>query len=254
MKETGQALSKEDLEALNRDLDGRSPQEVLEWAFKEFAPDITMACSFGGKSGMALVDMSVPIYHEIKVFYLDTGFLFPETYALRNEVARRYGIEPVAFRSLLTPKEQAARHGEALWSRDPDLCCELRKVEPNRRALEGHRAWISGIRRDQASTRSNVQVVSWDDLFGLVKVSPLAGWTEAQVSEYVREHGVPYNPLYDRGYPSIGCTHCTQPVKAGEDPRSGRWADFDKIECGIHLPGQDAVGPEGQETHVEAKQ
>ena len=201
---------------------------------------------------MALLDMSVKVYPEIKVFYLDTDFLFPETYALRDQVARRYGVTPKGFKSVLTPEAQATKYGEALWSRDPDLCCELRKVEPNRRALEGQRAWISGIRRDQSSTRSNVQVVSWDDQFGLIKLSPLAAWTDAQVNEYVNEHGVPHNPLLDQGYPSIGCTHCTRAVKEGEDPRAGRWSEFDKVECGIHLPGMDVAESESQEVKERA--
>lgn len=248
MLKQAQELTAEDIDAINRNLDKSSPQEILGWAFKTFAPDIVLACSFGGGSGMVLLDMAVRIYPQLRVFYLDTDLLFPETYALRDEVARRYGISPVGFKSRLTLAEQAAQHGDALWSRDPDLCCEIRKVEPNRRALEGERAWISGIRRDQASTRRDVQVVSWDTQFNLVKLAPLATWGETQILDYIHEHGVPYNPLYDQGYLSIGCIPCTRVVKPGEDPRAGRWAGTDKIECGIHLPGDGSTTPVGQET------
>jgi phosphoadenosine phosphosulfate reductase len=219
---------------------GWTPQEVLAWAFAQYSPDIVLACSFGGASGMALLDMSVKLNPAVQVFYLDTGFLFPETYALVAESVRRYGIAPVAIQPLLTPQAQAARYGEALWRRDPDLCCRLRKVDPNRRALEGRRAWITGIRRDQTGSRRQSQVVEWDTQFGLVKVNPLAGWTEAQVWEYIRENQVPYNALHDRGYPSLGCTYCTRAVKPGEDLRAGRWSGTDKVECGLHLPGAAA--------------
>jgi len=210
--------SQADLETNNRQLSGKTPQEVLAWAFAEYNPDIMLACSFGGASGMALLDMSVKINPRVKVFYLDTGFLFPQTYALVQEVVRRYGIQPVAFKPSLAPQEQARQYGEALWKRDPDLCCRLRKVEPNRQALAGQRAWISGIRRDQASTRRQTQVVAWDSQFELVKVNPLASWSEEQVREYIRKYRAPYNALHDQGYPSLGCTHCTRAVKPGEDP------------------------------------
>jgi phosphoadenosine phosphosulfate reductase len=155
----------------------------------------------------------------VEVFYLDTDFLFPETYKLRDVASAKYGFEPAGYMSLLTPAQQAAKHGDALWARDPDACCAIRKVEPNRRALEGKRAWISGIRRDQAKTRTDIPLVEWDDKFGLVKINALAAWTESQVWKYIADNGVPYNELHDRGYPSIGCTYCTKPVKPGETPQ-----------------------------------
>ena len=236
MSESQAVLSEEEIQARSRELDGKAPQDVLAWAFKEFHPDIALACSFGGVSGVALLDMSVKLNPQVKVFYLDTDFLFPETYALRDEAIRRYGIEPLAYKSRWTPQEQAREFGEALWQRDPDMCCQLRKVEPNYRALEGQRAWISGIRRDQGDTRRDVGVVEWDTKFEMLKVNPLATWTEAQVWQYIEENQVPYNPLHDQGYPSIGCTYCTRAVKPGEDPRAGRWSGFEKVECGIHIP------------------
>lgn len=222
------------LQALSAELEGRSPQDILRWAFHTFGERITLACSFGGPSGMALLDMSVKIDPKVRVFYLDTEVLFPETYELAQRAAERYGIQPLAFRPLLTIAEQGERYGDALWSRDPDACCDLRKVEPNRRALRGMDAWISGLRRDQAETRRDLPIVSWDAKFDVVKVSPLVDWTEKDVWAYIAANGVPYNPLHDRGYPSIGCTHCTRAVAPGEDPRAGRWSGLDKTECGLH--------------------
>ena len=221
------------LSRLSAELEGREPPEILRWAVGEFQPGITLACSFGGPTGMALLDMVMKIDASVEVFYLDTDFLFPETYHLRDVCEQKYGFKPIGYKSPLTPQAQAEQHGAELWARDPDLCCDLRKVEPNGRALEGKTAWISGMRRDQSKTRANVAIVDWDEKFGLVKLNPLAGWDEKQVWAYIMANGVPYNELHDRGYPSIGCTNCTKPVRPGDDPRSGRWAGFDKEECGI---------------------
>jgi phosphoadenosine phosphosulfate reductase len=223
-------------------LEGRTPQEVLRWAADRYQPGLALACSFGGPSGMVLLDMTMQVDRSVEVFYLDTDFLFPETYRLRDLAAAKYNFEPVAYMSLLTPAEQSAKYGDALWASDPDACCAIRKVEPSQRALAGKRAWISGIRRDQTKNRSDIPLVEWDAKFGLVKVNALAAWSESQVWTYILDHGVPYNELHDRGYPSIGCTHCTKPVQAGADPRSGRWQGFEKTECGLHVPeGQAAL-------------
>ena len=171
-------IDRELLQQLAEELEGAAPQEILRWAFDAYHPDITLACSFGGPTGMALLDMSARLRPDVSVFYLDTDLLFPETYDLIDDVKRRYGIEPVAYRSRWSLDEQAVEFGEALWSRDPDLCCSVRKVEPNGRALEGRAAWIAGLRRDQADTRKAVPIVAWDEKFGLVKVNPLAAWSE----------------------------------------------------------------------------
>ena len=218
---------------LSSELETRQPQEILRWAVEEFQPGLSMACSFGGPTGMVLLDMVMQIDPTVEVFYLDTDFLFPETYHLRDVCEEKYGFRPIGYKSLLTPEAQAERHGAELWLSNPDLCCDLRKVEPNYRALEGKTAWISGMRRDQSKTRANVAIVDWDEKFGLVKLNPLATWDEKQVWAYIVTNGVPYNELHDRGYPSIGCTNCTNPVRPGDDPRSGRWAGTDKEECGI---------------------
>lgn len=232
-----------DLRAASEALEGRTPQEILQWAAREYQPGLALACSFGGPSGMVLLDMVMGIDRSVEVFYLDTDFLFPETYRLRDVAAAKYDFQPVGYMSLLTPTQQAAKFGEALWSRDPDACCAVRKVEPNERALQGKRAWISGIRRDQSKTRTDIQIVEWDEKFGLVKINPLASWTEAQVWKYILDNSVPYNELHDRNYPSIGCTHCTKPVMPGDDPRSGRWQGFDKVECGLHVADGAMAAP-----------
>jgi phosphoadenosine phosphosulfate reductase len=245
---TKASVRAEELRQISRRLEEEAPQQILSWAVDEFFPELTLACSFGGPSGMVLVDMIAQIEPRVEVFYLDTDFLYPETYETRDRIIARYGIQPVGYKSKLTPEEQAQQYGEELWLKDPDLCCDLRKVEPNRRALEGKRAWISGIRRDQGAARRETPVVDWDEKFGLVKVLPLVRWMEADVWKYIAEHDVPYNPLHDRSYPSIGCTYCTKAVKAGDDPRSGRWQGFDKTECGLHTPGGPVQLVRGEES------
>ena len=237
---------RETLTRFSEEMEGRQPEQILRWASEEFQPGLTMACSFGGPTGMVLLDMTMKIDPSVEVFYLDTDFLFPETYHLRDVSEAKYGFKPIGYRSLLTPEAQAEKHGAELWTRDPDLCCELRKVEPNYRALDGKTAWISGMRRDQSKTRANVAIVDWDEKFGLIKLNPLAAWDEKQVWAYIMQNGVPYNELHDKGYPSIGCTYCTRPVGAGDDPRSGRWAGFDKEECGIQEGTIEVVHSKGE--------
>ena len=229
------ALTLEDLERLNQEFEGRAAEEILQWAYETFHPSLKLACSFGGATGMVLMDIAHKIEPDLKVFYIDTDFLFPETYALKDEVERRYGIRTEGIKSRWTPEGQAREFGEGLWQKDPDLCCQLRKVEPNHRVLENTLAWISGLRRDQSGTRKQTPIVRWDQTFGLVKVNPLALWTEEQVWAYVEEHDIPFNPLLKEGYPSLGCTFCTRQVKPGEDLRAGRWSGFGKTECGLHV-------------------
>ena len=233
----------ERLARVSAELEEAHPRRIVGWALETFYPEVSLACSFGGASGMALLDMVMKINPAVPVFHVDTGFLFPETHALKEEAARRYGFRPAAFEADLSPEQQAAAHGEELWKTDPDLCCEIRKVGPNRRALRGKRAWIAGLRRDQGDTRRHLAIAARDTRFDLIKINPLAAWTEEDVWNYIRENDVPYNDLHDRGYPSIGCTHCTRPVEAGQDPRSGRWPDHaQKVECGIHIdPGTGQV-------------
>jgi phosphoadenosine phosphosulfate reductase len=214
---------------------GVRAQRLLEWALEVYRGRIALACSFGGPSGMALLDLAVRIDRTVPVYFLDTGLLFAQTYALVERVRERYGIEPLAARPELSLAEQARAHGDALWSRDPDRCCALRKVAPNRALLRSYAAWISGIRRDQTSARAATRFVARDEQSGgLVKISPLADWNESDVWSYVTANEVPYNTLHDAGYPSLGCIPCTRAVRPGEDARSGRWSSFAKTECGLH--------------------
>jgi phosphoadenylyl-sulfate reductase (thioredoxin) len=223
----------EDVVNAARALEDRPPADVLAWAAGRFAPRVTFATAFGAE-GCVLVDLIARHHLPIDLFTLDTGLLFPETYALWSRLEHRYGLKIRAVRPDLSLGAQAAQHGDALWERVPDRCCEIRKVAPLRRALAGFDAWITSIRRAQTSERSAARVVERDPLFGMVKVNPLAGWTADHVQDYVRVHRVPVNPLHARGYPSIGCMPCTSAVAAGEAPRAGRWRGRDKTECGLH--------------------
>lgn len=214
-----------------------SAQDVLRWAFVTFQEHVEIASGFGVE-GMVLIDIASRLQPSLRVFTLDTDFLFPETYALMEKVEKRYGISIERLKPALTPEEQEVRLGAKLWSRNPDACCNLRKIEPLRQKLSGLSAWITSIRRDQTAVRAASRKVEWDSKFHLVKINPLADWTAKRIWQYVMEHNVPYNPLHDQNYPSIGCTHCTRAILPGEDPRAGRWAGFNKTECGLHGPAQ----------------
>lgn len=229
-------MSTEEIQSWGESLEGSQPQAVLTAAITRYRPRIILACSFGAED-VVLVDMVHRIDPSVGLFYLDTDFLFPDTYATRDRIIERYDLKPAQVhqvKSLLSPEQQAAQHGHALWASDPDRCCQLRKVEPLRRILGGFDAWITGIRREQSPARANAKSIEWDVAFELVKVNPLVHWTWTDVWTYINVYEVPYNPLHDRDYPSIGCTHCTKPVMPGEDLRSGRWRGRDKTECGLH--------------------
>lgn len=220
-----------DPEAVAADLEDASAEETLAWAAENF-PSLSVACSFQ-KTTSVTVDIASRAAPDARFFYLDTDLLFPETYATRDALAARYGIdfERVAGISL---DEQAHLYGDKLWARQPDACCGIRKVEPMREALSGVDCWVSGIRRADSVSRAGAKKFGWDVRFGLWKVNPLADWTEDEVWNYVSEQNVPYNPLHDAGYPSIGCTHCTRPPSSNGGSRSGRWANAEKTECGLN--------------------
>lgn len=225
-----------DLKAWSASFETKQPQEVVAAAIERYRGKIVLACSFGAED-VVLVDMVHRVDPSLPLFYLDTEFLFPETYATRDRVIERYSLKPsqvIQVKSLLTPQKQAEDYGDALWTREPDRCCQLRKVEPLTQILQGYEAWITGIRRDQSPSRANAGLVEWDETFKLVKINPLARWTWTDVWTYIKVYEVPYNPLHDQNYPSIGCTHCTAPVASGDDPRAGRWKNFAKTECGLH--------------------
>ncbi len=210
-----------------------SAERIVREALARHPGRIALACSFGGPSGMALLDLALGIEPALPVYYVDTGLLFPETYALVERVARRYGIVPRAVPPELSLAAQERAFGAELWGRDPDRCCALRKVAPNRAFLAGYDAWFTGIRRAQSSARAAIEPFE-DDGGGRLKVSPLFDWSDAEVWAYVNERGVPVNALHAEGYPSIGCVPCTRRPAPGEDGRAGRWAGFAKTECGLH--------------------
>ncbi|WP_126428064.1 phosphoadenylyl-sulfate reductase [Brevibacillus marinus] len=226
-------LAREEIPLWAYRLESKRPEEILAWAVETFGERIVLASSFGAED-VVLIDMLHRVAPQTPIFYLDTNKHFRETYETRDRLAQRYGKAFIQVLPKLTLEEQAERYGDELWKRDPNLCCNLRKVEPLGEILSHYQAWITGIRRDQAPTRANAQKIEWDGKFQLVKFNPLASWTADEVWAYIREHDVPYNPLHDQHYPSIGCAVCTRPVRPGEDPRAGRWAGFAKTECGLH--------------------
>lgn len=210
------------------DLESYSATEVLEHMVEHYHPHLYVACSFQ-KEASVIMDLLLRIEPEARFFTLDTGVLFGETYATWAALEKRYGVAIDVYEGMSLAR-QAHLHGDALWERDPDACCGIRKVAPLEQALSGVEAWMSGLRRDQSRLRGDTPKLAWDEKHGLWKANPLADWSERDVWRYVTEHDVPYNELHDRGYPSIGCTHCTRPATG----RDGRWAQSDKLECGLH--------------------
>ena len=210
------------------------PERVLEWAFGTFENTVAISSAFGAE-GMVLIDIASRLRKNFRLFTLDTEFLFPETHNLMDQVEHRYGIAIERVYPLSSPDEQARIHGPELWHRNPDACCQMRKVEPLQRKLGELRAWITSIRRDQTVDRAAAGKIEWDAKFHLVKINPIADWKSEKVWRYIREHKVPYNALHDRSYPSIGCTHCTRAVRLGEEARAGRWSGQSKTECGLHI-------------------
>jgi phosphoadenosine phosphosulfate reductase len=214
------------------------PERIVAWLLQRFAGRRVVLTTGFGMEGCALIDMIARHGVSLPVLYLDTGFLFPETHRLRDRLAARYPHLRFEGRApSLTPEAQEARYGPELWAREPDTCCSLRKVEPMRAALADVDVWVTGLMRSQSPSRAGLRVVEWDWQYQLLKVNPLASWDRARVWAYVQQHAVPYNELHDRGYPTLGCTHCTLPVAGnitGEYTREGRWRGRSKLECGLH--------------------
>ncbi|MDQ4072249.1 MAG: phosphoadenylyl-sulfate reductase [Actinomycetota bacterium] len=215
-------------ESIPTDIEDLSAAELLEHAVERFGRGLSVACSFQKESSV-IMHMLLEIEPEARFFTLDTGLLFPETYRTWDALERRFAIEIEVFRGPSVAR-QAALHGDELWRRDPQACCGLRKVSPLEEALSGVDAWVSGLRREQSPGRSRAPKLSWDDRRRVYKVNPLADWPEREVWRYIHRHELPYNPLHDRGYASIGCTPCTKPGNG----REGRWADSERDECGLH--------------------
>jgi phosphoadenylyl-sulfate reductase (thioredoxin) len=226
-------MSPAEIAAAAAELEGAPPEAALRWAVQRFPGRVGFATAFGPE-GCVLLEAIAREKLAIDVFTLDTGLLFPETVELWRSLESRYGLRVRGVRPGQTVAEQELSHGPALWQRAPELCCELRKVQPLRIETLQFDAWITAIRRDQTPERAGAAVVERDPKFGLVKVNPLAAWTSDHVWARVRERDIPTNALHARGYPSIGCAPCTTPVAPGEDPRAGRWRTFAKTECGLH--------------------
>lgn len=223
-----------ELKNISESLEGKAPEEAIRWAFENFeTKEMSLACSLGAED-VVLVDMLVKIKPDARIFYLDTDLLFKETHEVLEKIKERYGVSPERYGAKRSLAEMEQEFGPELWKKEPDKCCDIRKMVPLAEALSNLRCWITGIRRDQAPTRANAPVVSWDAKFGLVKVNPLVRWTTKDVWDYITKNNVPYCTLHDKNYPSIGCEPCTRPVAPGEDPRAGRWAGFQKTECGLH--------------------
>jgi phosphoadenosine phosphosulfate reductase len=222
------------LKAVNEALAGRSPQEILQWAVRRFYPKLTMGTAFGAE-GCCLIHMLAEVQPSAHVFNLETGYQFPETLALRERIKERYGIAVEFVRPELNVAEYEAEHGGPLYTIRPDQCCYDRKILPLRRIAARYQAWISAIRRDQTEHRAAADIVQWDAKFGLAKINPLLDWTKKDVWDFITKHNIPYNPLHDHGYPSIGCWPCTAPVRNGDGDRAGRWAGTGKKECGLHV-------------------
>lgn len=223
------------LRDINVQFEHASPREILLWGQETFGDDLIMATGFG-PSGIVLMDFVSKIQPQIPILYLDTDLLFPETHTLRRELEERLGLSFQRHATELSLKAQEATYGPKLWKSNPDQCCLMRKVRPLQEALKNKRAWITGIRRDHSKARAHIQVVEWDDPYGVVKLNPLAYWGNDEVWSYIQLNDLPYNILHDEGYPSIGCVPCTRSVPPGESMRAGRWRGREKLECGIHKP------------------
>ncbi|NUS44262.1 MAG: phosphoadenylyl-sulfate reductase [Mycobacteriaceae bacterium] len=208
-------------------------QQLLRWTEENFGADYIVASNM--QAGV-LVQLAAEVRPGVDVLFLDTGYHFAETYGTRDAVASVYGVNLVNAEPETTVAQQDQLLGKDLFARDPNECCRLRKVVPLQKTLAGYRAWVTGIRRVESPTRANAPLISYDEAFGLVKINPIAAWSDDDLDSYIEAHGVLVNPLVEEGYPSIGCAPCTRKPEAGADTRSGRWAGLAKTECGLHAP------------------
>ena len=216
------------------DVEAMTAEDCLLWAYDRFGDKLCLTCSWQKQSSV-LVHMVSELGIDIPVIELDTALFFRETYETRERLVERYGLELIRP-EVISVAEQHKQEGPNLWESNPDRCCHVRKVEPLERALKEYDAWISGIRREQSLTRKDAQRVEFSERYEVWKIQPLVDWDAKRVDAYIHVNEIPYNPLHDAGYPSIGCIPCTRPVSRDQDERAGRWADSDKIECGIHTP------------------
>jgi phosphoadenosine phosphosulfate reductase len=233
MSGTVMMLAEEELTEVNDQLSEASTEEILRWGVERFGSRLTMATAFGPE-GCILIHLLSEIEPRLRIFNLDTGYQFPETLALRDRIAERYGIEVEMVRADTTVEEYERLNGGPLYAKNSEQCCYQRKIVPLRRALVGYDSWITAIRSEQSADRARAKVIGWDAKFNLVKINPLLKWTRRDVWAFIVSNKVPYNPLHDQGYPSVGCWPCTKPVAEGQDERAGRWAGQAKTECGLH--------------------
>lgn len=208
--------------------------DVIRWGYEQYGNDLVYACSFGAE-GIVLIDLISKIKPDAEIIFLDTDFHFKETYELIDKVKEKYpSLNINMLKPKWTPAEQVEKEGDRLWETNPDRCCQIRKLEPLENALNQYSAWLSGLRREQSPTRQNTQFVNKDNRFSSIKICPLIHWTWEDVWMYIETFNLPYNPLHDQNYPSIGCVQCTSAVLEGDDLRSGRWSGQGKTECGLH--------------------
>ena len=223
----------EELARASLALEGSEPAEIIRWAAERFGDRLTMATAFGPE-GCAIIHWLATVAPKTFVFNLETGYQFNETLELRDRLAKRYGIAVSLEAPETTVEEYERANGGPVHQSDPNRCCADRKITVIRRVLTRFDAWMSGIRRDQSQDRAAASIVGWDHKFNVVKISPLANWTKAKVWDLIIREDIPYNPLHDQGYVSIGCWPCTRAVTSGEDERAGRWSGTAKTECGLH--------------------
>jgi len=231
-------LTPAEVRELNERFNREPTEAILAWAWQRFGARAAVGTSFQG-AGLVMLHLAKQNNLPFPVFTLDTGLLFPETIALKKRLEDFFGIQIESLEPDLTVEEQADINGPELWTRNPDLCCMIRKVLPLRDRLSDLDCWVTGLRRQQSSTRADIGIIElyvFDEVSGreIVKLNPMANWTRDAVWNYLRDHRIPYNPLHDAGYRSIGCQPCTHKTGNGEDERAGRWIGFNKVECGIH--------------------
>lgn len=235
-----------DPDTLNPMLDRQTPEQIVAWTAAEFADGLVMTSSFGAESAL-LLHMATRVKPDIKVIFVDTGYLFPETHAFMEELRKRFDLNVWSYRTRNDPIEYLKSHGETdfTWRQDVESCCGANKNEPFDRAMKelAPTAWLRGIRRDQSDTRQNRGVLEWSRRHNCHVVSPLVTWSQRDIYGYMKRHDLPLHPLYEKGYASIGCNplSCTRPIQIGEDPRAGRWAGQSKTECGLNVDSLDSA-------------
>ena len=237
MKEGGGEMnigSIQHIESNKSDKFRKNPQALLKWIVDNLPNDKVIMGTGFGPPGIVLLDILFKITKNISVFYIDTNFLFDQTYELKDKLEERYDFKFNKFSSDMNPEMQSKEYGEKLWEKDPDACCNLRKVMPLMDALSNYDVWITGIRKKQTHVRQQSSLIEFESRFEVIKINPLINWTHDEVWDYIKEYDLPYNSLHDKNYPSIGCKPCTSSVCPGDDDRSGRWKGISKTECGLH--------------------